>query len=228
VRIGRGLDHADVTETGERHVEGARNRSRGEREDVDLEAKLAEELLLGDAEALLLVDDHETEVLGDHVAGEDAVGPDEDVDLALRKVAEDGLHLRGPSEARDHFDANGEVAVALPEGVPVLLREDGRRGEQQGLLPLDGHGEGGANGDLGLAEPDVAADEPIHRARRLQVLLHGLDRTLLVGRLLVREGGLQLLQEVAVDAVADPLGALAARVEGDELTGELAGSGAGP
>ena len=48
--------------------------------------------------------------------------------------------------------------------------------------PFDGDREGGADGDLGLAEADVAADEPVHRPRRLEVLLHRLDRALLVRR----------------------------------------------
>ena len=57
-------------------------------EHVDLEPQLAQELLLGHAEALLLVDDHEAEVLRHDVAREHAVGADEDVDLALREVAQ--------------------------------------------------------------------------------------------------------------------------------------------
>ena len=41
----------------------------------------------GDAEALLLVDDHEAEALRDDVAREHAVRADQDVDLALGEVA---------------------------------------------------------------------------------------------------------------------------------------------
>ena len=57
-----------------------------EREHVHLEAQLAQELLLRDAEALLLVHDHEPELLGDDVAREHAVRSDQDVDLALGEV----------------------------------------------------------------------------------------------------------------------------------------------
>ena len=59
-----------------------------EREHVDLEPELAQQLLLRDAEALLLVDDHEAEVLRDDVAREHAVRADQDVDLALGEVGE--------------------------------------------------------------------------------------------------------------------------------------------
>ena len=45
--------------------------------------------------------------------------------------------------------------------------------------------------DLGLAEADVAADQPVHRALLLHVLGDGVDRTLLVVGLLEGEAGLQ-------------------------------------
>ena len=114
-------------------MQRARDRRRGEREHVDLEPQRAQELLLLHAEALLLVDDDEPELLRDHVAREDPVRADEDVDLALGEVREHRLHLRRLPEARDHLDADREVAVALAEGVPVLLGEDRRRAEDEHL-----------------------------------------------------------------------------------------------
>ena len=88
---GRRRDHRDVAQTGERHVQRARDRRRRQREHVDLEPQRAQELLLGHAEALLLVDDHEPEGLGHDVAREHAVGADQHVDLALGVVREHAL-----------------------------------------------------------------------------------------------------------------------------------------
>ena len=84
--LGRRLDDRDVAQAGQRHVERARDRRRREREHVDLEPQRAEELLLRDAEALLLVDDDEPELLRDDVAREDPVRPDEHLDLALART----------------------------------------------------------------------------------------------------------------------------------------------
>ena len=103
--LGRRLDDRDVPQARERHVERARDRRRREGEDVDLEAQLAQELLLGDAEALLLVDDHEPEVLRDHVSREHPMRPDQDVNFSLCEVGEHLLRLLGAAEARDHLDA---------------------------------------------------------------------------------------------------------------------------
>ncbi len=101
----RCLDDRDVAQAGERHVQRARDRRRGQREDVDLEPQRAQELLLGDAEALLLVDDHEAQLLRDHVAGEDSVRADQDVDLPGLEVGQDALDVGRLAEARDHLDA---------------------------------------------------------------------------------------------------------------------------
>ena len=116
-----------------------------------------------------------------------AVRPDQDVDLPLLELLEDPLLIRARPEARDHLDADREVAVALAERVPVLLGEDRRRAEDERLPAVQRDGEGGPHGDLGLAEADVAADEPIHRPRRLEILLDRLDRLQLVVGLAVRE-----------------------------------------
>ena len=85
--LGRGLDHADVAHPGQRHLQRARDRRGAHRDHVDPQLQLAQQLLLLDAEALLLVDDQQPEVLGAHVARQQPVGPDQDVDLAAANRA---------------------------------------------------------------------------------------------------------------------------------------------
>src|SRR5205085_6888205 len=80
------LDDRDVAQPGERHVQRARNRRRAQRQDVDLEPERAEQLLLRDAEALLFVEDDEPELLRDHVAAENAMRPDQHVDLPRLEI----------------------------------------------------------------------------------------------------------------------------------------------
>jgi hypothetical protein len=64
----RRVDDRHVAHARERHLHGARYRRRAQREHVDLFAKVLDVLLVLDAETLLLVHDHEPEVLGRHVA----------------------------------------------------------------------------------------------------------------------------------------------------------------
>ena len=81
--LGRRLDHRDVAQPGEAHLQGPRDRRRRHRQHVDLELQLAQELLLADPEALLLVDDQQPQLGGADVAREQPVGADQDVDLAV-------------------------------------------------------------------------------------------------------------------------------------------------
>ena len=69
----------------------------------------AQQLLLRDAEALLLVDDHEPELLRDHVAREHAVRPDQHVDLAVRgsRQAPASTSFGGCGSARPSRHAQG-------------------------------------------------------------------------------------------------------------------------
>ena len=61
--LGRRVDRRHVADAGERHLERPRDRRRGHRQDVHVRAQLLQPLLVRHAEPLLLVDDHEPEVL---------------------------------------------------------------------------------------------------------------------------------------------------------------------
>ena len=103
----------------------------------------------------------------------------------------------------------------------MLLGENRRRAEDERLLPVDRHGEGCAHSDLGLAEADVAADEPIHRVRRLEILLDSLDRARLILGLAVREGRSRAAQPVVGEIERDARRTLPLGVEREQLAGEL-------
>src|SRR5205809_1089757 len=66
----RRLDDRDVAQARQRHVQRPRDRRGAQRQDVHLEPQGAEQLLLGDTEPLLLVEDDEPELLGNDVAAE--------------------------------------------------------------------------------------------------------------------------------------------------------------
>ena len=224
----RRLDHRDVAQAGEAHLQGPRDRRGRQREHVDLELELAQQLLLADAEALLLVDHQQPEVGRADVAAEQAVGADQDVDLAVGEAGEDVAHLGRLAQPRDHLDLDRELAQALAEGAEVLLGEDRRRDEHHHLLRAGDGLQRGAHRHLGLAVADVAADQPVHRARRLHVLADRLDRLQLVRRLAVGERALQLLLPVGVGLEGVARAGPALRVEGEQLSRQLAGGPARP
>src|SRR6266540_1083994 len=221
-------DDGEVAHPREAHVQRARDRGRGEGEDVDELAELLQPLLVRDAEALLLVHHDEPEIREGDVGGEEPVRADEDVHLPGGRLLQHPAHLVGGLHARDRLDADRVALEPLAEAPLVLRREDGGRDEDRHLL-LREHGEhGGAHRHLGLPVADVAADEPVHRggggrARPLllHVAEHVLDGLRLIGRLLPGELRLELAEELVRRAEARPRVGRARRVDVEQLRRHL-------
>ena len=158
-------------------------------------AQLLQPLLVADAEMLLLVDDDEAEVLEAHGLAQDRVGADDDVDAAFGEAL---LHLAAlgrADHARELADVDRQAGEALAEVLGVLAREQRRRRDDRGLLAVDRRGEGGAQRDLGLAEADVAAHQPVHRPAGGEIVERRLDRALLVRRLVIGKAGAEFVVE---------------------------------
>ena len=120
-------------------------------------------------------------------------------------LLDDRLLLRARAEAREQLDRHREGGEAALERPEVLVGEDRRRREQRHLLAVEHGLEGGAHGDLGLAVADVAAEQAVHRLRRLHVALDVGDRLRLVGRLVVLERVLELLLPRRVLGEGEPV-----------------------
>ena len=186
-------DQAHVAHAGQGELQGARDRRGGQRQHMDVGAQLLQPLLVGDAEMLLLVDDQETEVLELDALGEQRVGADHDVDGALLDRLLGGLGLLGGDQARQAADAHRQALEALAEGAVMLARQQRGRRDHGDLLARHRRHEGRAQGDLGLAEADVAADQPVHRLAGGHVVQHVGNGLQLVVGLGIGEAGAEFL-----------------------------------
>ncbi len=162
---------------------------------MHLGPELLQPLLVADAEMLLLVDHDEAEILEVDRFAEHRVRADDDVDAALGEALLRLALLGRGHHARKLADAHREAGEALAEDAGVLAGEQGRRHDDRGLLAVDRRGEGGAQRHLGLAEADVAADEPVHRPAGGEVVQRRLDRVRLVESLVVGKSGAELVVE---------------------------------
>ena len=159
-----------------RQLQRARDRRRRQRQHVDLGAQLLQPLLVADAEMLLLVDDDEAELLERDRLAEQRVGADDDVDRALGESPLRLALLGGADHARQLADPDRQADEARGEGLGVLAGEQRRRHDDRRLLAVDRGAEGGAQRHLGLAEADVAADQPVHRPAGGEIVERRLDR----------------------------------------------------
>ena len=216
------LDDGQVPDACEGEVQRAGNRRCRQGEDVDLAPKPLEAFLRRDAEALLLVDDDQAEVAEHDVLREEAVRPDHEVDRTVGDAAHRALLVALAHEPGQQPNRQRERAEALPEGLEMLGGQDGRRYEDRNLLAVLDRLEGGPQRDLGLAVPDVADDETIHRPARFHVELdlgHGAE---LVDRLLVRERRLELALPRGVRREGVAFGPCPCRIQLEQLLGEVA------
>ena len=136
---------------------------------------------------------------------------------AVGDAADDGRGFPRGQKAREHLDPHRVGRETVGERLVVLPGEDRRRHEHGDLRAVLDRLEGGTQRDLGLAEPDVAADESVHRDRAFHVRLHLGDGAQLVGGLGVGEGLLELGLPRGVGREAVARRGEAAPVEDDEL-----------
>ena len=129
--------------------------------------------------------------------GEQRVGADDDVDVAVGDARLDLGALLGADQARELRDLHRQAGEALGEGAEVLARQQRGRHHHRDLLAGHRGDEGGAQRHLGLAEADIAADQPVHRPAGGQIVEHVARWRCLVLGLLVGEAR----RELVVDAL---------------------------
>ena len=144
------------------------------------------------AEAVLLVDHGECEVLEGDGLLEDGMGADQDVDAAILERVEDALPLLAalaPGEERDD-DARGLGDGG--DGLEVLPRKNLRRRHQRRLRAGLDRGCHGEQRDDGLAAADIALQEADHAVFAREVGVDLAERAGLRARERVGQGGEEL------------------------------------
>ena len=163
----------------------------------------------------------EAEVVPFNVFLKEAMGTDDEIDLALLEAGY-GLSLfLLLDEAGEHGHVDGKGLEALAKILEVLLREDRRGGEEGDLLPRDGGLETGAHGYLRLAIADIAADEAVHGLGALHIGFNLFDTAQLVGGLVVGEGSLEGQLPILIGGKGIALGRPTPCVDANEAFGKF-------
>ena len=218
----RRLDGAHVTGAGERKVKSPWNRRGAQGQHVHQLAQQLELLLLHHAEALFLVDDDQRQVFERDIVLDQAVRADDDVHRPGCQVADYLLLLAPCPKTGEQLDAHRVIGHPLAERVKMLLGEHGR-GHQHRHLPAVHHRlERGANGHFGLAESDVAANQPVHRLGLFHVGFGFHNGAHLVGCFLVDKGALKLALPRRVGRKGMARLRFARRLEGEQFGGQIA------
>ena len=221
--FGRGCrDEGEVPYAGQGHFQSARYRRSRHRKHVHICAQLLYRLFVVDPETLFLVHHEQAQVLELDVAGQQFMRADDDVHRPVGQAVGDRPRFGRRQEAGEHLHPDRVIGEAVAEILQVLGSQQ-RRGHEHGHLLAVLYGlERRPHGHLGLADPHVPADEPVHRDGRFHVRLDVDDRLQLVGRLFKGKGllHLRLPRRVGAERVAG--GGGPSLVKNDQLVGDFA------
>ena len=179
-------------------MQGSRDRCGGERKDIHVLLHLLDLLFVRDAESLLFVYDQKSQILEFYVLGEKSVRADDDIAGPLGDLPDRLLLLCRRPESGQHADIDRIPVHSLAERIVMLLGKNGRGHQDCHLLALLDCFEGCSDGDLCFAVAHIPADQAVHNAVALHVLLGLFDGRDLVVRLLI---GKHFLEFVLPDGI---------------------------
>ena len=189
-----------VAEIGEH--QRARDRRRREHQEVDGLALARERQPLMHAEAMLLVDDRQRQIVERDLVLEQRVGADQKIDVARRQRRQDFRALAAALAAGENGDADADGGGERRDGGKVLARQNlGRRHDRRLPAGFD-HVRGGQQRHHRLARADIAVKQPQHALRLRQIGDDVGDGALLRWRQRVGQGGENARAQAALGGAA--------------------------
>ena len=111
--VRRFFDDGHIAYTGKRHIEGARDRRCGKRQNIGRFTHVFQPFFLLYAEALLLVDDDKPEVFKLYVFRDQPVRADDKVNAAASQLSQNFVLLTRRAEAGEQLHIHGEALHTL-------------------------------------------------------------------------------------------------------------------
>ena len=218
----RFLQNTHIPDPDQTHMKSPGNRSRCEREDVHILFQLLDLFLVGDAEALFLVNDQKPQILIFHIFGQYPVRADHHIHLSFFQIF-NGLFLLGRgAEPAQQVHSHGKFLHPLDKGVIDLLGQYGGRHQIHHLPALLYLLKGGAERHLRLAVSHVAAHKAVHDLGALHIPLGIFYGGELVLCLLIGEHFLEFLLPYRIRAADIAFFFLAHGVKLHQFPGDIA------
>jgi hypothetical protein len=130
---------------------------------------------VADAKVLFLVDDQQPQIPELDRLAEQRMGADHDIDIAVGQPLLDLRQFLGRDQAGGLRDIDGKAAKTFGKILAVLPCQERGRDHDGDLLTVERDRKRCAQRHLGLAEADVAADQPVHRTPAFEILQCGRD-----------------------------------------------------
>ena len=226
--LGRFLDGAHVTDAAEGHVQRAGNGSSRQRQRIHLLCPLPQLLFMGHAEALLLIDHQQAQILECHVLAQQLMGADQQIHPARLHPLQHILDLLGGTEPGQHLHRDREGAEPVLGRDIVLLGQHGGGHQNGRLLAVQNTLHHRPQGHLRLAVAHIAAQQAVHGNGLFHIALDFHNGPQLVSRLLIVKGVLKLPLPRAVGGKGKARLPLPLGIQLDQPCRQLPGGGFGP
>ena len=226
--LGRFLDGAHVTDAAEGHVQRAGNGSSRQRQRIHLLCPLPQLLFMGHAEALLLIDHQQAQILERHILAQQLMGTDQQIHPARLHPLQHILDLLGGTEPGQHLHRDREGAEPVLGRDIVLLGQHGGGHQNGRLLAVQNTLHHSPQGNLRLAVSHIAAQQPVHGDGFFHIALDLLNGPQLVSRLLIVKGVLKFPLPRAVGRKGKARLPLPLGIQPDQPRRQLLGGGFGP
>src|SRR5687768_14276468 len=137
---------------------------------------------MSDAETLLLVYNEKPQLRQLHIVRQDAMRPDQNVNVAFFAFLDHGFLFLCASKPRQEIDVRRKRRKPLAERFVMLVRKNGCRRKDRHLLAVHDRFERCPHRNLRFSVSDIADYQAIHRSGSLHILLYIVDRRGLIDR----------------------------------------------
>ena len=209
-------------------MQGAGNGRRRQRQHIQAHAPFFQPLFLGHAKALFFIDDQQAQVLEEHIGLQQPVRANQHVHRSIRRLLQGCPLLGRRPETADHVHAQAKRRKPAGKGLKMLLRQYRGRDQHRYLFAAHYRLESRPQGHFRLAEPNVAAQQPVHRLRLFHIRLDFGHSRQLVRRFLKRERIFELHLPGRVRQKGEAGGQAAAGIQVDQFTGQVGDGRFGP
>ena len=149
------------------------------------------------------------------------MGSDNNIYLAISEIFQQFGGLLGTAGPCEIIYSYRHILETGGERAEVLISQDGGWHEHGHLLTISSGLEGCTHGHLGLTKAHIATNQAVHRLSHLHISLHILCGFQLIGRILVKETGLELMLQVAVVTEGETFLTTALGVEFDQIASDI-------
>ncbi len=175
------IDDGDIEIPVYRHGQGSRNRGRGHDENIRDQSLFPQRRPLNNAEAMLLVDHHQSQAAEGDPFLDQGMGSDGDIDLAVLDAVLKFPFFRRLQPSGQEFDSSARVFRPDPQIPVVLFRQDFRRRHHRGLITVLTGDDHRRHGHHRFPGTDISLQQAIHAPDRRHVLFDFRDDALLGG-----------------------------------------------